>query len=112
MIYRTCTILGRPRAGPSDTMAPPRRTPAGGAVAEAARYPDLATRTVFVSGGGSGIGAAFVRAFAAQGAAVAFVDVDEAASTALASELGARVGYWRCDVRDIAALRASLAAAA
>jgi len=80
--------------------------------AEAARYPDLATRTVFVSGGGSGIGAAFVRAFAAQGAAVAFVDVDEAASTALATELGARVGYWRCDVRDIAALRASLAAAA
>jgi NAD(P)-dependent dehydrogenase (short-subunit alcohol dehydrogenase family) len=82
------------------------------AAAEAARYPDLATRTVFVSGGGSGIGAAFVRAFAAQGAAVAFVDVDEAASTALANELGARVGYWRCDVRDIAALRASLAAAA
>jgi len=82
------------------------------AAAEAARYPDLATRTVFVSGGGSGIGAAFVRAFAAQGAAVAFVDVDDAASTALATELGARVGYWRCDVRDIAALRASLAAAA
>jgi len=82
------------------------------AAAEAARYPDLASRTVFVSGGGSGIGAALVRAFAAQGAAVAFVDVDEAASTALATELGARVGYWRCDVRDIAALRASLAAAA
>jgi NAD(P)-dependent dehydrogenase (short-subunit alcohol dehydrogenase family) len=79
---------------------------------EAARYPDLATRTVFVSGGGSGIGAAFVRAFAAQGAAVAFVDVDDAASTALAAELGGRVGYWRCDVRDIAVLRASLAAAA
>lgn len=82
------------------------------AAAEAARYPDLATRTVFVSGGGSGIGAAFVRAFAAQGAAVAFVDVDEAASSALATGLGPRVGYWRCDVRDIAALRASLAAAA
>ena len=82
------------------------------AAPEPARYPDLATRTVFVSGGGSGIGAAFVRAFAAQGAAVAFVDVDEAASTALSTELGARVGYWRCDVRDIAALRASLAAAA
>ena len=82
------------------------------AAAQAARYPDLATRTVFVSGGGSGIGAAFVRAFAAQGAAVAFVDVDDAASTALATELGARVAYWRCDVRDIAALRASLAAAA
>ena len=32
-----------------------------------ARYPDLAGRTVFVTGGGSGIGAAFVRAFAGQG---------------------------------------------
>jgi len=82
------------------------------AAPEPARYPDLATRTVFVSGGGSGIGAAFVRAFAAQGAAVAFVDVDDAASTALARELGERVAYWHCDVRDVAALRASLAAAA
>ena len=31
--------------------------------ADRARYPDLAGRTVFVSGGGSGIGAAFVRSF-------------------------------------------------
>ena len=38
------------------------------ASASIARYPDLAGRTVFVSGGGSGIGAAFVRAFAGQGA--------------------------------------------
>lgn len=76
-----------------------------------ARYPDLATRTVFVSGGGSGIGAALVRAFAAQGASVAFVDIDEAAAQAVASELGARVAWWRCDVRDIAALQAAIAAA-
>jgi len=82
------------------------------AAVEPARYPDLAKRTVFVSGGGSGIGAAFVRAFAGQGAAVAFIDVDDAASSALASELGDRVGYWRCDVRDIGALRAAIAAAA
>ena len=42
------------------------------------RYPDLAGRTVFVSGGASGIGAAFVAAFAAQGCNVAFVDIAEA----------------------------------
>ena len=42
-----------------------------------ARYPHLAGRTVFVSGGGSGIGAAFVRAFAGQGASVAFIDIGE-----------------------------------
>ena len=80
-----------------------------------AHYPDLAGRTVFISGGGSGIGAAFVRAFAAQGANVAFIDIADAPSEALVRELGsavrASVRYWRCDVRDIAALRTSIAAA-
>ena len=78
---------------------------------ERVRYPDLATRTVFVSGGGSGIGAAIVRAFAAQGAAVGFVDIDDAAVQGLAAELGDRVAGWLCDVRDIDALRAAIAAA-
>ena len=38
-------------------------------------YPSLAGRTVFVSGGATGIGADIVRAFAANHAHVAFVDV-------------------------------------
>ena len=76
-----------------------------------ARYPDLAGQTVFVSGGGSGIGAAFVRCFAAQGCRVAFIDIADAPSQALANELGALVSYWHCDVRDIDALRTSIAAA-
>jgi NAD(P)-dependent dehydrogenase (short-subunit alcohol dehydrogenase family) len=75
-------------------------------------YSDLAGRTVFISGGGSGIGAAFVRAFAAQGCAVGFVDVADEPSQALAAALGDRVRYWRCDVRDIPALRATLGALA
>lgn len=70
-----------------------------------ARYPDLANRTVFVSGGGSGIGAAFVRAFAAQKAQVAFVDIDDEPSQALAAELGAGIRYRHCDVRDVKALQ-------
>jgi NAD(P)-dependent dehydrogenase (short-subunit alcohol dehydrogenase family) len=82
----------------------------------AAHYPDLAGRTVFISGGGSGIGAAFVRAFAAQDARVAFIDIADAPSEALVRELGsagrASVRYWPCDVRDIAALRTAIAAAA
>jgi NAD(P)-dependent dehydrogenase (short-subunit alcohol dehydrogenase family) len=76
-----------------------------------ARYPDLAGRTVFVSGGGSGIGAAFVRAFAGQGARVAFIDVADVPSQALAAELGPAARFRHCDVRDIAALRSAIAEA-
>jgi NAD(P)-dependent dehydrogenase (short-subunit alcohol dehydrogenase family) len=78
-----------------------------------ARYPDLAGRTVFVSGGGSGIGAAFVRAFSGQGCHVAFVDIADEPSRALVASLApARVHYQRCDVRDVAALKRAIAAAA
>ena len=76
-----------------------------------ARYPDLAGRTVFVSGGGSGIGAAFVRAFAGQGCNVAFIDIADAPSRSLASELGSSVRYWSCDVRDVGALKVAIDAA-
>ena len=40
-----------------------------------ARYPSLHDRVVFITGGGSGIGAAMVEAFVAQGSNVAFVDI-------------------------------------
>ena len=75
-----------------------------------ARYPDLAGRTVFVSGGGSGVGAAFVSLFAEQGCRVAFVDIADAPSQALVDRLGAdRTRFAHCDVRDVAALRAVIA---
>jgi NAD(P)-dependent dehydrogenase (short-subunit alcohol dehydrogenase family) len=78
-----------------------------------ASYPSLAGKTVFVSGGGSGIGATIVAHLAQQGCRVAFCDVDEAASQALVSQLAATpVRFDRCDVRDIAALRATLEAVA
>jgi NAD(P)-dependent dehydrogenase (short-subunit alcohol dehydrogenase family) len=76
-----------------------------------ARYPDLAARTVFVTGGGSGIGAAFVRAFAAQGCPVGFVEIADVPSRALvASLVPSRVHFEHCDVRDIAALKRAIAA--
>jgi len=78
-----------------------------------ARYPDLAGRSVFVSGGASGIGAAFVAAFAAQGCRVAFVDIAEDAGAALAARLPPDTArFTPCDVRDVAALRAAIAGAA
>jgi NAD(P)-dependent dehydrogenase (short-subunit alcohol dehydrogenase family) len=50
-------------------------------------YPSLNERTVFVTGGASGIGAAFVRAFHAQGCQVAFVDMVANLGAALAINL-------------------------
>jgi len=51
-----------------------------------ARYPSLNGVVVFVTGGGSGIGADIVRAFAGQGAKVGFIDLDESAGRALVDD--------------------------
>jgi len=76
-----------------------------------ASYPSLAGKTAFVSGGASGIGAMIVAHLAQQGCRVAFCDVAEAPSKALVSRLApAPVRFYPCDVRDIAALRATLKA--
>ncbi len=74
-------------------------------------YPSLAGRTVFVSGGASGIGEAIVRAFAKQGARTGFVDILEDRGAALAAELageGADVHFLPADVTDTAAYQASI----
>jgi len=81
-----------------------------------ATYPSLRDRTVLVTGGATGIGAELVTQFARQGARVAFVDLDEAAGRALADDLRTTTGrapwFARCDVSDVDALTAALAAAA
>ena len=83
----------------------------------AARYPSLVDRTVLITGGGSGIGAAFTEHFFHQGCRVAFFDIDDDASNALVAELTEnRISglhaphYRRCDLTDIDAVRASVAA--
>jgi NAD(P)-dependent dehydrogenase (short-subunit alcohol dehydrogenase family) len=70
----------------------------------------LKDRPVLVTGGASGIGASIVEHFAAQGSRVAFLDLDAEAGAAQAQRTGAH--FERCDLRDIAALRAAVARAA
>ena len=75
------------------------------------RYGCLAGRVVLITGGASGIGAAFVRAFAANGARVGFLDLDVAAAAALADDVEAggapRPEFVACDLLDIPALKAA-----
>jgi NAD(P)-dependent dehydrogenase (short-subunit alcohol dehydrogenase family) len=77
-----------------------------------ARYPSLEGRTVIVSGGASGIGEGFVRAFAGQGTRVAFLDLQEEAGEALAASIAASGAptpmFVHCDLLDIESLRGAL----
>ncbi|MER8384832.1 SDR family oxidoreductase [Mesorhizobium sp. M1428] len=81
-----------------------------------ARFADLEDASVLITGGGSGIGAALTEGFARQGAKVAFIDIADRPSLALADrldkELGRRPLYLKTDIRDIEALRLSVAKAA
>jgi NAD(P)-dependent dehydrogenase (short-subunit alcohol dehydrogenase family) len=81
-----------------------------------ARHPSLKDQTVFVTGGGSGIGAAIVECFLGQGSKVAFIDIEAAASQSLCDRLQAqyqsRPLFISCDIGDIAALREAVAQAA
>lgn len=76
----------------------------------------LTDNTILITGGGSGIGAALTEGFVRQGARVAFIDIAEAASIALADRIegdtGRRPLYLKVDLRDIEALRAAVGQAA
>jgi NAD(P)-dependent dehydrogenase (short-subunit alcohol dehydrogenase family) len=76
-------------------------------------YSDLKDQVVLVTGGGSGIGEAIVRQFAAQQARVAFIDIAVEPSRSLVRELkaaGTPVHFEPCDLTDIPALQRSVAA--
>ncbi len=78
-----------------------------------ALYPDLNGASVFITGGGAGIGAYLTEGFLRQGAKVAFVQRSDA--SAFAEEVGDRTGnaplFLQCDVTDISLMRQRVAEA-
>lgn len=78
-------------------------------------YSDLQARSVLITGGASGIGAALVEGFARQGSRVAFIDIAEGGE-ALCRYVEERTGnhplFLRADLRDISATRSAIEQAA
>ena len=79
-----------------------------------ATFHDLKGKSVFITGGGSGIGAFLTEGFLAQGAKVAFVQRSD--SSAFCDDMEAKHGnrplFIACDITDIEALKSALGQAA
>ena len=77
-------------------------------------YPDLQGASVFITGGGSGIGAGLTEAFLRQGASVAFVQRSDASRFCdeMAEKTGHRPLFLPCDITDPDGLNAAIAQAA
>ncbi len=77
------------------------------------RFNDLDGQSVFITGGGSGIGASLTEGFLQQGAKVAFVQRSDASG--FAEEMGDKYGnkplFLQCDITDIALLKQRIAEA-
>jgi NAD(P)-dependent dehydrogenase (short-subunit alcohol dehydrogenase family) len=69
-------------------------------------YPSLKGKRVLITGGGSGIGAGIVEAFAAQGSEVIFFDINGSDSEELAQSTGAE--FMRVDLTDTAATQQAI----
>lgn len=78
-----------------------------------ATFHDLEGASVFITGGGSGIGASLTEGFLRQGAKVAFVGRSDASAFVerMEVETGNRPLFIQCDITDIAALKAAVAQA-
>ena len=81
---------------------------------QTATYPDLDGASVFITGGGSGIGAFLTEGFLRQGARVAFVGRSDATEFCdrMERDTGSRPLFIQCDITDIPALKAAIDEAA
>lgn len=79
-----------------------------------ATYPDLSGASVFITGGGSGIGANLTEGFLRQGARVGFIGRSDAAEFVdkMEAETGNRPLFIQGDITDIPALHAAMDQAA
>jgi len=80
------------------------------------QYNSLSRKVIFITGGASGIGAAMVKAFVAQGAKVAFIDIDEKVAQQLIASLPescqSHLWYKQVDVIESKLLQLSIEQAA
>jgi NAD(P)-dependent dehydrogenase (short-subunit alcohol dehydrogenase family) len=75
-------------------------------------FPDLKGKTVYIMGGGSGIGAYYAAAFSLQGANVGFISLLEEPATILCNQIEEKTGLRPLsivgDIRDLDVLRDSI----
>ena len=79
-----------------------------------ATFPDLKGQSVFITGGGSGIGAALTDGFMGQGAKVAFVQRSDASIFAaeMLDKHGVEPFHLACDIANVPTLQAAMEMAA
>ena len=109
--YGVRALMHRARASASVSTTVAAK-PAAQTKPEQAIYPSLAGKRVVVTGGGSGIGAGIVEAYARQGARVTFLDIAEADSRALEatlSTLPVPPKYVHCDLTNLDVLAKTFA---
>ncbi|MBY4891231.1 SDR family oxidoreductase [Rhodobacteraceae bacterium N5(2021)] len=72
--------------------------------------PALKDQRVLITGAGQGLGAAIARVFAAQGADLILMDVDEASLAAVNNQIGGKAMLMTVDLADASATQSAIAA--